>query len=58
LVAGPGKYPDYWKALAPMSGPFVQKTGYPWDGVRRISILVTEGTQAPSLDASRLLRVK
>jgi predicted peptidase len=50
-----GKYPDYWKGLAPMSGPFVQKTGYPWDDVRRMAILVTEGTQTPSLDASRLL---
>ena len=29
-----GKYPSYWKGLAPMSGPFVQETGYPWDGVR------------------------
>ena len=39
-----------------MSGPFVQETGYPWDRVREISILVTEGTQTPSLDGSRLLR--
>jgi len=51
-----GKYPGYWRALAPMSGPFVQESGYPWDDVRGISLLVTEGTQAPSLDASRLLR--
>jgi len=51
-----GKYPDYWNALAPMSGPFVQASGYPWDSVRSLAIFVTEGTQTPSLDASRLLR--
>jgi poly(3-hydroxybutyrate) depolymerase len=50
-----GKYADYWRALAPMSGPFVQESGYPWDSVRPMPILVTEGTQTPSLDASRLL---
>ncbi len=50
-----GKYATYWKALAPLSGPFVQKTGYPWEAVRRLSIFVTEGTQTPSLEASRLL---
>ena len=51
-----GKYAGYWKGLAPMSGPFVQETGYPWDSLRTISIFVTEGTQAPSLDGSRVLR--
>jgi len=51
-----GKYPGYWKGLAPMSGPFVQKTGYPWDGLRKTPLFVTEGTQAPSVDASHLLR--
>jgi poly(3-hydroxybutyrate) depolymerase len=51
-----GKYSAYWSGIAPMSGPFVQKTGYPWDAVRRLSIFVTEGTQTPSLDASHLLR--
>jgi poly(3-hydroxybutyrate) depolymerase len=51
-----GKYPGYWKALAPMSGPFVQPTGYPWDNLRALTTFVTEGTQAPSLNASRLLR--
>ncbi len=50
-----GKYASYWRGLAPMSGPFVQETGYPWEDVRSLSILVTEGTQTPSLDASRLL---
>jgi poly(3-hydroxybutyrate) depolymerase len=51
-----GKYASYWRGLAPMSGPFVQESGYPWESVRPISSLVTEGTQTPSLDASRLLR--
>lgn len=50
-----GKYVSYWKGLAPMSGPFVQESGYPWASVRAVSIFVTEGTQTPSLDASRLL---
>lgn len=50
-----GKYAEYWRALAPMSGPFVQETGYPWDAVRALSLLVTEGTQTPSLEASLLL---
>ena len=51
-----GKYASYWRGLAPMSGPFVQETGYPWDDVRATSIFVTEGTQTPSLDGSRVLR--
>jgi hypothetical protein len=51
-----GKYRNYWKALAPMSGPFVQETGYPWDSLRTMPIFVTEGTQTPSLDASHKLR--
>jgi poly(3-hydroxybutyrate) depolymerase len=51
-----GKYPGYWKALAPMSGPFVQESGYPWDSVRKMSVFITEGTLAPSLSASRVLR--
>jgi len=51
-----GKYAGYWKGLAPMSGPFVQETGYPWDTVRNTFIFVTEGTQAPSVEGSHLLR--
>jgi len=51
-----GKYASYWKGLSPMSGPFVQQTGYPWDALRSTFIYVTEGTQAPSLDGSHLLR--
>ena len=51
-----GKYAGYWKGLAPMSGPFVQETGYPWDDLRKTFLFVTEGTQAPSVDGSRVLR--
>jgi predicted peptidase len=51
-----GKYATYWKGLAPMSGPFVQETVYPWDDLRSTFLFVTEGTQAPSVDGSRLLR--
>lgn len=51
-----GKYASYWRALAPVSGPFVQESGYPWDSLREIGIFVTEGTQAPSLEGSRTLR--
>ncbi|WP_437805665.1 hypothetical protein [Sorangium sp. So ce1078] len=51
------KYSDYWRALAPMSGPFVQESGYPWDRLRDVPIFVTEGTQGtPSLTGSRALR--
>jgi predicted esterase len=50
-----GKYARYWKGLAPMSGPFVQETGYPWESVRPIYLFVTEGTQTPSLEGSRVL---
>lgn len=50
-----GKYSTYWRAIAPMSGPFVQEERYPWDNLLSIGIFVTEGTQTPSVDASRLL---
>jgi len=49
------KYADYWAALAPMSGPFVQESGYLWESIRRMPIFVTEGTQAESLAGSRAL---
>jgi len=50
-----GKYAGYWRGIAPMSGPFVEESGYPWEDVRKLSIFVTEGTQTPSVDASKLL---
>jgi predicted esterase len=51
-----GKYRSYWNAIAPMSGPFVQESGYPWESMRTMPVFITEGTQAPSLNASRVLR--
>lgn len=50
------KYSEYWAALAPMSGPFVQETGYLWDNIERMPNFVTEGTQAESLAGSRVLK--
>ncbi|MBN2524853.1 MAG: hypothetical protein JXR76_00580 [Deltaproteobacteria bacterium] len=50
-----GKYPQYWKGIAPLSGPFVQEHGYPWDDLKDMAIFVTEGTQTPSLEGSQLL---
>jgi len=50
------KYADYWAALAPMSGPFVQETGYLWPNIKRMPNLVTEGTQAASVAGSHALR--
>ena len=51
-----GKYAGYWKGLAPMSGPFVQETVYPWNDLRNTFLFVTEGTKAPSVDGSHVLR--
>lgn len=50
-----GKYSTYWRAIAPMSGPFVQETGFPWNNLTNVGIFVTEGTDTPSLEGSRLL---
>ena len=51
------KYADYWAAIAPMSGPFVEESTYPWDRIRRMPILMTEGTGAtPSLAGSRAMQ--
>jgi predicted peptidase len=48
------KYARYWAAIAPMSGPFVDETNYPWDKVRKMPIFMTEGTRAtPSLVGSK-----
>lgn len=48
------RYPERWQAIAPMSGPFVDGATYPFDLIRDIPILMTEGLQAePSLDGSR-----
>lgn len=51
------KYADYWKAIAPMSGPFIERSTYPWDRIKTMPVFMTEGIQAkPSLAGSRALR--
>ncbi len=50
------KYAGYWAAIAPMSGPFVDETNYPWDRIRKMPIYMTEGTGAtPSLVGSKAI---
>lgn len=50
------RYPERWRAIAPMSGPFVDKETYPFERLRAVPILMTEGTGAtPSLAGSRAL---
>lgn len=51
-----GKYSFLWRALAPMSGPFVLKLGYPWEAVLKIPVFVTEGTNTSTTESSRRLR--
>lgn len=50
------RYPQRWAAIAPMSGPFLDKEIYPFDALRRIPLVLTEGRGAtPSLEGSRAL---
>jgi poly(3-hydroxybutyrate) depolymerase len=50
------RYPERWRAVAPMSGPFVDAATYPFELIRRLPIFMTEGTGAtPSLEGSRAL---
>jgi len=50
------RYPERWAAVAPMSGPFIDRETYPFDLIRDLPIFVTEGTGAePSLVGSRAL---
>lgn len=50
------KYARYWAAIAPMSGPFVDETNYPWDNIRKMPVFMTEGTGAtPSLAGSKAM---
>ncbi len=50
------RYPERWRAIAPMSGPFVDAATYPFDRIRHLPIFMTEGTRAkPSLEGSRAL---
>jgi len=51
-----GKYRKYFRGLAPMSGPFVQESGYTWDSLHQMMFFVTEGIQTPSLEGSRAVR--
>jgi predicted peptidase len=51
------RYPERWAAVAPMSGPFLDREFYPFDSIRELPIFITEGTGAePSLVGSRALR--
>jgi poly(3-hydroxybutyrate) depolymerase len=51
------KYSKYWRAMAPMSGPFVDQANYPWERIRSMPILMSEGTLAtPSLQGSHAMR--
>jgi poly(3-hydroxybutyrate) depolymerase len=51
------KYSKYWRAIAPMSGPFVDQANYPWDHLKSIPIMMSEGTLAtPSLQGSHVMR--
>ena len=50
------KYPDYWRGLLPISGPFTMKKGYPWERLKSKPIFMTEGLRAgASLESSRQL---
>lgn len=50
------RYPERWRAIAPMSGPFIDAKTYPFESIRKLPILMTEGTGAePSLVGSRAL---
>jgi predicted peptidase len=50
------KYAEYWTAIAPMSGPFVDERNYPWESIRTMPVFMTEGTgAAPSLAGSRAM---
>jgi poly(3-hydroxybutyrate) depolymerase len=50
------QYPERWRAVAPMSGPFIDKTTYSFERIRPLPLFVTEGTGAtPSLEGSRAL---
>lgn len=51
-----GKYSFYFRAIAPMSGPFIQESVYPWERMMSVPMFVTEGIDTPSLDGSRALR--
>ncbi|MEY4640488.1 MAG: hypothetical protein RLZZ227_482 [Pseudomonadota bacterium] len=50
------RYPERWRAIAPMSGPFIDAASYSFARIRPLPIFMTEGTGAtPSLEGSRAL---
>jgi poly(3-hydroxybutyrate) depolymerase len=50
------RYPERWAAIAPMSGPFIDQATYPFERIRAIPLILTEGRGAtPSLEGSRRL---
>lgn len=50
------RYPERWRAIAPMSGPFIDAASYSFERIRPLPIFMTEGTGAtPSLEGSRAL---
>ena len=51
------KYSQLWRAIAPMSGPFVDESNYPWYRIKHMPILMCEGTLAlPSVKGSYAMR--
>jgi predicted esterase len=51
------KYSRLWRAIAPMSGPFVDEDNYPWYRIKQMPIMMSEGTLAlPSVKGSYRMR--
>jgi len=51
------KYSQLWRAIAPMSGPFVDEENYPWYRIKQMPIMMSEGTLAlPSVKGSYAMR--
>jgi poly(3-hydroxybutyrate) depolymerase len=51
------KYSQLWRAIAPMSGPFVDESNYPWYRIKPMPIMMSEGTLAlPSVKGSYRMR--
>lgn len=51
------KYSQLWRAIAPMSGPFVDESNYPWYRIKQMPIMMSEGTLAlPSVKGSYAMR--
>ena len=51
------RYRELWRAVAPLSGPFIDRETYPFGLIRDLPVFITEGTGAePSLVGSRNLR--